>query len=159
MCICIDSLGSDTFIVNLNCLHHLRHPQIIESGAVLLLDECFISICFFSNGRCRVVTTVTGPSNSRLQVSYQKKNIPLGDSLMWMNKCESDKTGSGFIWLIKFYFGRVWSNLLISTRMTGLFLSLLRTFFVIKMSWLFCCYVPFDIKALFNFHPITWLSP
>lgn len=77
---------------------------------------------------------------------------------MWMNKCESDKMGSGFIWPIKFYFGRVWSNLLISTRMTGLFLSLLRTFFVIKMSWLFCCYVPFDIKALFNFHPITWLK-
>lgn len=31
---------------------------------VFLLDECFISICFFSNGRCQVVTTVTGPSNS-----------------------------------------------------------------------------------------------
>lgn len=39
------------------------------------------------------------------------------------------------------------------------FLSLLHTFFVIKMSWLFCCYVQFDIKALSNFHPITWLSP
>lgn len=125
---------------------------------VFLLDECFISICFFSNGRYQVVTTVTGPSNSSGFLSKEGYTI-LGDSLMWMNKCESDKTGSGFIWLIKFYFGRVWSNLLISTRMAGLFLSLLHTFFVIKMSWLFCCYVPFDIKALFNFHPITWLSP
>lgn len=94
-----------------------------------------------------MVTTVTGPSNSSGFLSKEGYTI-LGDSLMWMNKCESDKTGSWFIWLIKFYFGRVWSNLLISTRMAGLFLSLLRTFFVIKMSWLFCCYVQFDISRL-----------
>lgn len=78
---------------------------------------------------------------------------------MWMNKCESDKTGSGFIWLIKFYFGSLVKLVDFYKDGWPLFLSLLRTFFVIKMSWLFCCYVPFDIKALFNFHPITWLSP
>lgn len=60
---------------------------------VFLLDECFISICFFSNGRCQVVTTVTGPSNSSGFLSKEGYTI-LGDSLMWMNKCESDKTGS-----------------------------------------------------------------
>lgn len=63
---------------------------------VFLLDECFISICFFSNGRCQVVTTVTGPSNSSGFLSKEGYTI-LGDSLMWMNKCESDKTGSWFI--------------------------------------------------------------
>lgn len=125
---------------------------------VFLLDECFISICFFSNGRCQVVTTVTGPSNSSGFLSKEEYTIRWFidvDELVWIWQ-------NGvmiYIWLIKFYFGRVWSNLLISTRMAGLFLSLLHTFFVIKMSWLFCCYVPFDIKALFNFHPITWLSP
>lgn len=75
---------------------------------------------------------------------------------MWMNKCEFDKTGLGFIWLIKFYFGRVWLNLLIFIRMVGFFLLLFYIFFVIKMFWFFCCYVLFDIKVLFNFYLIIW---
>lgn len=42
---------------------------------VFLLDECFISICFFSNGRCQVVTTVTGPSNSSGFLSKEEYTI------------------------------------------------------------------------------------
>lgn len=42
---------------------------------VFLLDECFISICVFSNGRCQVVTTVTGPSNSSGFLSKEEYTI------------------------------------------------------------------------------------
>lgn len=90
MCICIDSLGSNTLIVNDITS---GTPRLLEP-AVFLLDEYFISICFLVTEGVKWLLQQLG--HPTLQVFYLKNNISLSDSLMymWMKNCESDKKGS-----------------------------------------------------------------